>query len=306
MSPRVGIVVLNWNGGAQTVACIESLVDQSYENKFVIVVDNASSPSERLALQQRYAESPLVELVFLDSNRGYAGGNNEGLSIALRQGADMVLIATQDTQLYPGVLGLLVETAGSNTRIGIVGPMVVDVSLPQRVLSVGECVVVPLLCMPRTIIRHRQVNHPWHLVTGILGCVMLLTRACLEAVGLFDETLFAYYEEVDLCLRARHRGFLIACNTQAVVTHDGMRGFRGGLTPLSAELKARNLLRVMRRYAQPFDWLLLVPSCILLFAGSAVLYTLRGRLDIVAALLRGLAAGVAGQSGPPDALPPAH
>ena len=126
---------------------------------------------------------------------------------------------------------------------------------------------------------------------------MLLTRRCIETIGDFDEEFFAYYEEVDLCLRARRHGFRIVCAPRAVSAHDGMRGFLAGFTPLSAELKARNLLRLMRRWAAPLDWLVLLPTWTLLVAGSVGLYALRGRWDIVRALARGLHAGWHGQGG---------
>jgi len=130
---------------------------------------------------------------------------------------------------------------------------------------------------------------------------MLFTRSCLEAIRGFDESFFAYYEEVDLCLRARRDGFRIVCAPQAIVIHDGMRGFAAGFTPLSAELKARNLIHLMRTWARPADWLLLAPTYVLLLTASFVLYACRGRWDILAGLLRGIAAGVQGRSGGPAA-----
>jgi GT2 family glycosyltransferase len=138
----------------------------------------------------------------------------------------------------------------------------------------------------------------WYAVGGVLGCALLLTRACLEAAGSFDEAFFAYYEEVDLCLRARRHGFQIVCNPRAVATHDGLRGFLAGFTPLSAELKARNLLRLMRHWATLADWVVLAPTYALLLSGSIVLYGLRGRADIVVALLRGTVAGWRRRGGP--------
>ncbi|MBI3781898.1 MAG: glycosyltransferase family 2 protein [Deltaproteobacteria bacterium] len=297
MSVRVGIVVLSWNGGERTHACIDSALAQSHENKFVVVVDNASSSDERSVLQERYARHPLVRLLFLDENRGYAGGNNAGSALALSNDAEMVLIATQDTFLYPDALALLVETAVAHPRVGIVGPLVLD-SRSHRVLSAGERFSVGLLCVPRTLLRHRHTYPPAYPVSGVLGCVMLLTRDLLRVVGGFDEGLFAYYEEVDLCLRAHVQSFAIACNPRAIVTHDGMRGFRSGLTPLSARLKTRNLLRLMRRYGRGRDWLLLAPTYALLLAASAVLYAVRGRADIVTSLMHGLADGMAAPAGP--------
>jgi GT2 family glycosyltransferase len=302
MTARVGIVVLNWHGGAHTLTCVESARRQDYAPKFLVLVDNSSSAAERETLRRCYAGAVDVELCLLEENLGYTGGSNIGIRAALARGADLVLILTQDATLAPGALAVLVETAGADARIGVVGPRVVDARRPERVWSVGERVSVPLLCVPRTLLRPRRVRHPFYDVSGVLGCVMLLSRQCLETIGDFDDAFFAYYEEVDFCLRARRYGFRIVCAPQAVASHDGMRGFFAGLAPLSAELKARNLLRLMRRWATPLDWFVLLPTWTVLVAGSVGLYALRGRWDIVRALARGLHAGWRGHGGPLSAV----
>jgi hypothetical protein len=299
MSVKIGIVVLNFNDGAQTLACVDSVCAQQYPGAFIVLVDNHSCREERERLWQRYGGDPGIQCCFLDENRGYAGGNNAGIRVALERGADFVLIVTADVTLSAGALGAMVEVAAADDRIGIVGPQVVDLRNPRRVLSVGERVYVPLVCVPRTLLRYRRVRPTAYAVTSLLGCVMLLSRRCLEEVGGFDEKFFGYYEEVDLCLRARARAFGLVCAPQAVVTHDGMRGFLSGLAEVSAELKARNLLVLMRRWARRADWLLLAPTYLLLLAGSMAVYGLRGRRDVIRGLLRGAVAGMYRRGGPP-------
>ena len=79
MTSRVGIVVLNWHGGARTLACVESARAQEYPQKFVVLVDNHSGAAEREQLRRRYcAVIRTSQLCLLDENRGYAGGNNAG------------------------------------------------------------------------------------------------------------------------------------------------------------------------------------------------------------------------------------
>ena len=298
MSMPVGVVVVNWNGGARTLACIDSVRMQNYAECFIVLVDNASALEERAGLRARYGGDARLEILELSENRGYAGGNNAGITRALARGAELVLVATQDVTLLPGALAGLIETAVVEPRIGIVGPQVIDAEGGQ-VLSYGERVSPATLCVPRTLLRHRHARFPYYEVSGVMGCALLITRRCLEAVGGFDEQFFAYYEEVDFCLRARQRGFRIVCTPRAVVTHAGMRGFRSGFTATSAELKARNLPRLMCRWASPADWIVLLPTYVALLAGSAVLYAARGRLEIVRALLRGTIAGLRrGPAGP--------
>ena len=116
-----------------------------------------------------------------------------------------------------------------------------------------------------------------------MGCALLVTRACFEAVGGFSEEIAVYYEDVDFCLAARARGFGALVEPRAVVYHDGLRGFASGLTPWAAYLKARNpwLRRApARRRGRAGS-----PSCPSTppwSASSAALYALRGRGDVVA------------------------
>ena len=299
MSARVGIVVLNWNGGAQTVAAVESARTQLDREHFIVVVDNCSAQAERHALRRRYDGEERIRLCFLAHNRGYTGGMNAGIDAALADGADMVLLLTQDAALTPGALATMRAAALADARVGIVGPKVVDAQCTSRTLSIGERVHVACLCLPRTLLRYRGARLGAYEVGGVLGCVMLLTRPCIEAIGTFDEELFMYYEEVDLCLRARKAGFKVVCAPQACVLHDGLRGYLAGFAPYSAELKARNLLHLMRRWASPAQWLVLLPSYGLLLAGSMILYGARGRFEVIGGLLRGVAAGVRGRGGLP-------
>lgn len=296
MNPRVGIVILSWNGGAHTVACIDSARAQSYGNRFIIVVDNASAATERDALVECYGGCDDIELLCLDRNTGYAEGNNIGMRRALGRDADWFLIATQDTVLGPETLANLVQAASSPSHVGIVGPCVRDVD--GGVLSLGERVAVPLLCVPRSLIRYRRVGHQPYLVSGVLGCALLVSRDCFVSTNGFDESYFAYYEEVDLCLRARAKGFEILCAPQAVVHHQGMRGFLRGMSTASAELKARNLWRLMVAHGGFWHWPVLLPTFTTLIFGSLFLYLIRGRGDVAAALLRGVRAGLRRESGP--------
>jgi GT2 family glycosyltransferase len=296
MNDWVGIVILSWNNAALTAACVDSARAQSYTKRFILVVDNASSSSHRDLLRQRYADCDDVELLWLERNTGYAEGNNIGMRRARERGADWFLIATQDSLLDAQALERLLRAVSSHPQAGIAGPLVLDVD--GRELSCGERVAVPLLCLPRTVLRYRRRADRPYRVGGLLGCVLLISRECLEKTNGFDESYFAYYEEVDLCLRARTWGMEILCAPQAVVRHHGMRGFLGGLGTSSAELKVRNLWRLLRTHARPWDWLILAPSFSALILGSAVLYLLRGRSDVVAAMLRGFLAALRGESGP--------
>jgi len=186
-------------------------------------------------------------IIMLDENRQFAGGLNAGARAAFAAGAERVLLLNNDTVLAPDALRLL-EDAMFGRTAAIAAPKVVDLHDPARVITAGERVMLPLLCVPRTLLRYRPRGDAPYAVSGAMGCALLVTRECFEAAGGFTEEIQVYYEDVDFCLAARARGFGAMIAPLAVVRHDGMRGFAAGLTPWAAFLKARNPWLVVRRH----------------------------------------------------------
>ena len=231
-------------------------------------------------------------MLFLDENRQFAGGMNAGAEWALARGATKLLFLNNDTVIAPDALGRLRRTLDATPGAGIAGPRVLDLANPTHVLSAGERHSLPLLCLPRTWLRYRgPLDRPYP-VQGVMGCLLLVTRACFEAVGGFPTDIEVYYEDVDFCLGARAAGFGAVLEPRAVVVHDGIRGFAAGLTPWAAFLKARNPWLLVRRRGSWATWPVFVPTYAAMVGVSALLYALRGRLDVVRALGRGALAGL--------------
>ena len=111
MTPRVSAVVLGWNGREDTLACLRSLGRATYPALSVVVVDNASTDGGPDAVA---TEFPGVRLIRLDENRGFAGGVNVGVAVALEDGADAVLLLNNDATAEPGFLEPLVEALSAD------------------------------------------------------------------------------------------------------------------------------------------------------------------------------------------------
>ena len=92
--PRVTVVVLNWNGLADTLECLNSLVRLDYPTHEVVVVDNGSTDGSVQVFREQF---PMATVFETGENLGYTGGNNAGLRHALAQGADYVLLLNNDT-----------------------------------------------------------------------------------------------------------------------------------------------------------------------------------------------------------------
>jgi GT2 family glycosyltransferase len=217
----VYVVVLNWNGWRDTVRCLASLRASDYPGLHVVVVDNGSTDGspEHLA---PLLEAPWGELVQAGRNLGFTGGANLGLRLALERGAAYVFLLNNDAAVAPNCITALVQAAERRPEAGFIGPKIVWAQEPERIWSAGMSVA----WHRATIEAHHNAPDDGRfddcrIVQGLSGCALLVKRAVLERVGLLDERYFAYYEDLDWCLRARPAGFRCLYVGRARVAHVG-------------------------------------------------------------------------------------
>ncbi len=212
---KVVAVVLAWNGRRWIGPCLDALLATEYPGLEVLVVDNGSTDG---TAELAEAHVPRLRLIRNGRNVGYAAGNNVGVRAALRTGAEFVALVNQDTRVERGWLTPLVEAAVADTRLGVLSPAqwdyegrTPDPAFLALLASVDSRAADALAAGD-------PVRGPIEAPTAI-GAALLLTRALIEAVGLFDPLYFVYFEEADLCRRARRRGFRVVIVPEARVRH---------------------------------------------------------------------------------------
>jgi len=247
-APRVAVVVLNYNGLADTLKCLASLRAVTTSLDAVILVDNASEVDPGAEAAAAY---PGIEYIRTARNLGYAGGNNRGLEHAIARNADYILIVNNDTVVDPAIVEALLRAFASDPALGIVGPVVNFMDEPASVMTDG----VAFNPGPGTVFFKRIVvpvdaaNPPLVPVDIVNGCCMMLTAPMVKAVGMFDEEFFIVHEESDLCLRAKRAGFGCAVLGRTLVWHKGSSSFDRSGRQLQRYFDARNLWHLLRRHA---------------------------------------------------------
>jgi len=209
---RVAVVVLNWNGWRDTIACLESLRHMDVVPR-VVVVDNGSTDGSQDRIR---AEAPGAQLVQLPSNRGFSRGMNAGIAAALREApwVDYVWVLNNDTLVEPSTLSRMVTLGDSDPRIGVVGGRLVDADGSGRIQAMGGGHINRWLGTTSTHLApsSEACDH-------LVGASLLVRRALLRQVGGFDERYFFYLEDTDLSLRARRAGWRLAVAQDATVIH---------------------------------------------------------------------------------------
>lgn len=218
-TPAVAIIVLNWNGREDSLACLASLERLNYPNYEVVLVDNHSSDGSVDAIRSSY---PLVTLIEMADNAGYVGGNNAGLEYAQKKGFQYALLLNNDTEVSPGFLDLLVEAGEADPQVGITGPMIYYHSQPHVIWSAGGSIdwgygITYMLGMGE--VDYGQYGLKPRQVDFVTGCALLIKLQVIERIGKLDPRFYAYYEETEWCVRATRLGYRILSVPQAKIWH---------------------------------------------------------------------------------------
>ncbi|WP_047682711.1 MULTISPECIES: glycosyltransferase family 2 protein [Xenorhabdus] len=275
------IIVLNWNGAEDTISCVKSLLKSNYDNYNIIVVDNKSTDNSYLKLKY---ELPIIAgnptnffeisienikkhkcqrnkeilLIQSGSNLGYAGGNNIGILFALNQ-TDMeyVWILNNDTEVHPSAIEELIIKCKSNSEIGICGSRLILFDDRTKMQSLGGihnkllCTTKQYAWMQNASIKYND-NEVAEKIDYVVGAAMFLTKRCLNNVGLLSEDYFLYFEELDICLRAKSKGFLIGVCSESHVYHKEGASTGGGKNNIADYYSIRNRLIVTRKFFPKF------------------------------------------------------
>ena len=198
----LSIVIVNWNGAHLLAPCLEPLRADDFE---VVVVDNGSSDESLELLAQRF---PNVSVIANPDNCGFARASNQGLHQAT---ADTVLFLNNDTMPSTQVLMDLIDFLAKHPEVGIVGPtLAYPDGRRQPSCGPGPNLLTELLA--RTLL-HRLLPGVRALaptrdcrVDWVTGAALAIRRNLALELGGFDEEMFMFYEDLDLCARAREAG----------------------------------------------------------------------------------------------------
>lgn len=207
--PPVSIVILNWNGWADTIECIRSVQSITYKNYKIVVVDNSSTDS---SIEKIKSEYPSLEILLSPSNLGFGGGNNIGISHSIDKGAKYIWLLNNDTIVHENSLGRLVEVAEADDMIGAVGSSISDFKFPYNTQSWGGGRISFLF------------GRTWHLkrpgkIDYLTAASMLIRSSIIQSVGIFDSKYFMYWEDVDLSIRIKKFGYKLAVADLSRVYH---------------------------------------------------------------------------------------
>jgi GT2 family glycosyltransferase len=224
----ISVVIVAWNAKHYLELCLQSLAAaQPRRSMEIIVVDNASSDGSAEMIEARF---PYVKLIRSSENLGFAKGNNVGIRQC--QGRYIALV-NPDVVVFSGCLDALADFLDQNPKVGNVGPRVLNPDMTMQ----STCRRSPTLwnnfCSATglaTKFKKSRIFAGEHMfyfphdrtlpVDVLVGCFSMIRREAFNEVGLLDEDLFMYGDDVDWCRRCWKAGWQVVFFPGAKAIHD--------------------------------------------------------------------------------------
>jgi len=219
--PKVTAIILNWNGKADTVECLDSFEHVDYPNYEVLLVDNASTDGSVELFKERY---PGIKIIENPINLGYAEGNNVGIRRAIDDRSDYIMILNNDTVVDPDFITELVAVAEEVPDVGFVGPKNYYyehggrkdiINFAGGIFSIyrGTTYNIGINEIDRG--QYNEIKESNY----IPGSCVMVKRELIEKIGLINPEYFTYWEDTDWCVRVAKAGYRSVYVPKAKIWH---------------------------------------------------------------------------------------
>jgi GT2 family glycosyltransferase len=214
---EIYIVLVNWNKPLMTLDCIKSIKKSIYTNYKILVVENGSNDNSVELLNNNND----FHLIISNKNLGYTGGNNIAIKYCLEHNTNYIFLLNNDTILSPDAIGILLNSAKKDNRIGIIQPKIFFYPETDK-LWCGPTSFNKLLITSRLLgngkfdsIKYNQTQE----LPFSVGCATFIKTEVFNSIGLLDDDFFAVCEDVDFGIRAIKANYKIIYEPKSIIYH---------------------------------------------------------------------------------------
>jgi GT2 family glycosyltransferase len=279
VKPKVGVVIVTHNRKQVLENCLTSVLESTYENYVIIVIDNASTDN---SFQMVSRDFPSVKAIRSELNLGYTGGNNLGITYALQnEKCNYLLILNDDTVVTQNLINNLLNSIEKNKRIGVVNPKILDFETKRDICNrYGEHNYYFGVGY-KSLLDSKKAQE----INLLRGTCFIIRKEVVEKIGLMDENYFLYFDEADLSSRVTNSKYKIVYEPTAIVYHQISQSFNGKVNPVVLYYSTRNELLFARKH---LNMLFFFPLWAFRFAFRLIIYAIRTRdLLIEKSILQG-------------------
>lgn len=282
----VSVIIPNYNGERFLKECLDALKRQTYDDMEVILVDNASTDDSIKLAKELYREIRVIEL---HDNTGFAYAVNRGIEAAK---GEYVLLLNNDTIVFPNFVKNQYKMIKGKPDVFSCSALMIQNRNHELVDDAGDELAV--LGWGFAPDRDKPVSGcgiPHEVFSSCAGAA-IYRKAVFDEIGLFDESFFAYLEDMDVGYRARLAGYRNLYNPYAKVYHLGSASSGSRHNAFKVELSARNSMYMMKKNMSILQYILNFPFII---AGIAIKTVYFAKKGLAGAYIRGIGKGIFGR-----------
>jgi len=206
-SPKISVIIVNYNGKKLLEKCLESLFKIDYNNFEVILVDNNSTDGSMEFVTKNY---PKIIVIKLDSNKGFAEPNNIGTKIAK---GEYLLFLNNDTVTTTNFISEMVKVLEKDEKIAICQSLLLK---PDGNIDSSGDFIDKMGIVYNSKTKIDEIKE----ISSARGACMLIRKKIFDKLGGFDEKFFFSFEDVDLGWRSWILGYKVVIVPNSIVYHD--------------------------------------------------------------------------------------
>jgi GT2 family glycosyltransferase len=216
--PSVNILVLNWNGADILYDCIESIYNSNYSNYVVTIIDNGSSDDSVQSIKNSFKK---INLIYIINNLGYAKGYNYAFNkLLFSDNSEYYFLLNNDTVIEHDTVSRLIEATHLFGSKHIFSPKIINDNSGKIWYAGGKISKVTGTPSHIGINKSNDITDIKSSFTDFVsGCAMLIPKISLHDLNGFSESYSFYYEDVDICLRAKNLGLKCVYVNDSIVNH---------------------------------------------------------------------------------------
>jgi GT2 family glycosyltransferase len=247
-TPKVAVVILNWNGFKHLKEFLPSVVNSVYPNLEIVMGDNASTDDSVEFVKGAY---PVIRIIQNDQNYGFTGGYNRVLK---QVEADYYILLNSDVEVHPGWITPVIELMESDPLIAVAAPKIKAYLQRGHFEHAGaaggfiDSYGYPF-CRGRMFFEIEEDKGQYQQSGEVFwasGAAMFIKKKHWDDEGGFDERFFAHMEEIDLCWRLKNKGYKVMYCAESEVFHLG-GGTLNTENPFKTYLNFRNNLLLLKK-----------------------------------------------------------
>ena len=260
-SSNVAVILVNWNQYDLTRSCIISILNCSFKDFQIFLVDNASEDNSLEKLKKEFNN---INFIQNKKNLGFTGANNIAIKEALRGKYEYIMMLNNDTEVKYNFFEPLVLSLKKDKKLGAVQPLILNFKNKNKVWNFGGkfnnffgYVATMNKGVDKSKITEIEIkNTEW-----ITGCCFLFRSEIVDKIGLLDDYFFVYYEDADFSIRIKDAGYEIGLQKNSEIYHHEGASWKfkkfnkeGKVSPYTRYLTIRNHIYFIQKHHKKFNF----------------------------------------------------